>query len=140
MSTCRNSLLEKAMAPHSSVLAWRIPWTEEPGGLQCMGSQSRTHLSVFTFSLSLFILVVPIYIPTNSHLFFLHIFANMLSLVSFMIAILTVVRCYLIMVLISLAISDVEQLFLYLLAICVSFWKNTCSYPLPVFKLDFLFC
>ena len=29
---------EKAMAPHSSTLAWRIPWTEEPGGLQSMGS------------------------------------------------------------------------------------------------------
>ena len=34
--------LEKEMATHSSVLAWRIPWTEEPGGLQSMGSQSRT--------------------------------------------------------------------------------------------------
>ena len=32
---------EKAMAPHSSVLAWRIPGTEEPGGLQVMGSQNR---------------------------------------------------------------------------------------------------
>ena len=31
--------LEKEMATHSSILAWRIPWTEEPGGLQCMGSQ-----------------------------------------------------------------------------------------------------
>ena len=30
--------LEKEMATHSSVLAWRIPWTEEPGGLQSMGS------------------------------------------------------------------------------------------------------
>ena len=29
-------LLEKAMAPHSSTLAWKIPWTEEPGGLQSM--------------------------------------------------------------------------------------------------------
>ena len=29
---------EKAMAPHSSILAWQIPWTEEPGGLQSMGS------------------------------------------------------------------------------------------------------
>ena len=29
---------EKAMAPHSSPLAWKIPWTEEPGGLQSMGS------------------------------------------------------------------------------------------------------
>ena len=31
--------LEKGMAAHSSILAWRIPWTEEPGGLQCVGSQ-----------------------------------------------------------------------------------------------------
>ena len=31
--------LEKGMAIHSSTLAWRIPWTEEPGGLQSMGSQ-----------------------------------------------------------------------------------------------------
>ena len=30
--------LEEAMATHSSILAWRIPWTEEPGGLQSMGS------------------------------------------------------------------------------------------------------
>ena len=32
-------LLEKGMATHSSILAWRIPWTEEPGGLQSIGSQ-----------------------------------------------------------------------------------------------------
>ena len=31
--------LEKEMAIHSSILAWKIPWTEEPGGLQSMGSQ-----------------------------------------------------------------------------------------------------
>ena len=38
--------LEKEMATHSSILAWRIPWTEEPGGLQSMESQkSRTRLS-----------------------------------------------------------------------------------------------
>ena len=34
--------LEKGMATHSSILAWRIPWTEEPGELQSMGLQSRT--------------------------------------------------------------------------------------------------
>ena len=39
------------MAPHSSTLAWKIPWTEEPGGLQSMGSQSRTRLNDFTFHL-----------------------------------------------------------------------------------------
>ena len=38
------------MAPHSSTLAWRIPWTEEPGGLQPMGSQSQRRLSDFTFT------------------------------------------------------------------------------------------
>ena len=38
------------MAPHSSTLAWKIPWTEEPGGLQSMGSLSRTRLSDFTFT------------------------------------------------------------------------------------------
>ena len=35
--------LEKEMATHSSVLAWRIPWTEEPGWLQSMGSQRVGH-------------------------------------------------------------------------------------------------
>ena len=35
--------LEKRMATHSSILAWTIPWTEEPGGLQPMGSQRVGH-------------------------------------------------------------------------------------------------
>ena len=34
--------LQKEMAAHSCILAWKIPWTEGPGGLQSMGSQSRT--------------------------------------------------------------------------------------------------
>jgi len=34
--------LEEEMAIHSSILAWKIPWTEEPGGLQSKGSQSQT--------------------------------------------------------------------------------------------------
>ena len=38
---------EKAIAPHSSTPAWKIPWTEEPGGLQSMGSR---RLSDFTFA------------------------------------------------------------------------------------------
>ena len=36
-SLVQEDLLEKGMATHSSILAWRIPWTEEPGGLQSMG-------------------------------------------------------------------------------------------------------
>ena len=39
-----------AMAPHSSTLAWKIPWTEEPGRLQSMGSLSQARLSNFTFT------------------------------------------------------------------------------------------
>ena len=35
--------LEKGIATHSSILAWRIPWTEEPGGLQSVGSQRVGH-------------------------------------------------------------------------------------------------
>ena len=38
-----NVCMEKAMAPHSSTLAWKIPWTEEPGGLQSMGSLRVGH-------------------------------------------------------------------------------------------------
>ena len=46
--------MEKAVAPHSSTLAWKIPWTEEPGGLQSVGSRRVGHdwvtsLSLFTF-------------------------------------------------------------------------------------------
>ena len=39
----REDPLEKEMATHSSILAWRIPWMEEPGGLQSMGSQRVGH-------------------------------------------------------------------------------------------------
>ena len=39
----REDPLEKGMATHSSILVWEIPWTEEPGRLQSVGSQSQTH-------------------------------------------------------------------------------------------------
>ena len=55
LSSSSMALLGKAMATHSSTLAWKIPWMEEPGGLQSMGSQighdSATSLSLFTFML-----------------------------------------------------------------------------------------
>ena len=41
--------MEKALAPHSSTLAWKIPWTEEPGGLLRVRQDSVTSLSLFTF-------------------------------------------------------------------------------------------
>ena len=40
--------LEEEMATHSSILAWKAPWTEEPGGLQSMGSQSQTRVNDYT--------------------------------------------------------------------------------------------
>ena len=42
-SLSREDSLEKGVATHSSILAWRIPWTEEPGGLVSMGSQRVGH-------------------------------------------------------------------------------------------------
>ena len=42
-SLARTDPLENGMATHSSILAWRFPWTEEPGGLQSMGSQRVRH-------------------------------------------------------------------------------------------------
>ena len=41
----REDPLEKEMATHSNILAWKIPWTEEPGGQQSMGLQSQMGLS-----------------------------------------------------------------------------------------------
>ena len=44
--------MEKGMATHSSILAWRIPWTEEPGGLQSIGSERVRHDIKFHLSYS----------------------------------------------------------------------------------------
>ena len=55
----REDLLEKEMATHSSIVAWKIPWTEEPGRLQSMESQIQTRLSNFTFFLSFLLVIHP---------------------------------------------------------------------------------
>ena len=56
-------LMEKAMVTHSSMLAWRIPWTEGPGGLQSMWSQRVGH----NFHFSLFIVVFITWVMFSSH-------------------------------------------------------------------------
>ena len=50
---CLAHSMEKAMAPHSSTLAWKIPWTEEPGRLQSMGSLRVRHTERLHFHFSL---------------------------------------------------------------------------------------
>ena len=65
-------LMEKAMAPYSSTLAWKTPWTEEPSGLQSMGSRRVRH--DWATSLSLFTLMhwrgkwqpTPVFLPGES--------------------------------------------------------------------------
>ena len=58
--------LEKKMAIYSSILAWEIPWTEESGGLQCMGLQSQTPLSDQHFDWRCVCVCVYIYIAAKS--------------------------------------------------------------------------
>ena len=66
------SASEKAMAPHSSTLAWKIPWTEEPGGLKSMGSLRVGHDWATSFSLSTFMhwkrkwQPTPVFLPGES--------------------------------------------------------------------------
>ena len=50
--------LEKEMATHSSTLAWKIPWTEEPGRLQSMGSQRVGHDGETAFSISISLILL----------------------------------------------------------------------------------
>ena len=69
------------MATHSSILVWRIPWTEEPGGLQLMGSQTVRHDQVTehaSMHVLFSIVAAPIYIHTRSAqgFPFLHILSN----------------------------------------------------------------
>ena len=66
------STLKKAMAPHCSTLAWKIPWTEEPGRLQSTGSQRVRHDWATSFSLLTFMhwrrkwLPTPVFLPGES--------------------------------------------------------------------------
>ena len=66
--------LEKAMAPHSSILAWRIPWTEKPGRLQFMGSQRVGHDWATSLSLSSSLSSLFSLSPTSYLSSFLHTF------------------------------------------------------------------
>ena len=64
------------MAPHSSTLAWKIPWMEEPGRLQSMGSLSRIRLSNFTFTFHFHAIVYTLSVNVTRRLSYLKLFSN----------------------------------------------------------------
>ena len=66
----REDLLEKGMTTHFSILVWKIPWTEEPGGLQCMESQRVGHDLATKPQHTIFHRAAPVYFPTNDGVFF----------------------------------------------------------------------
>ena len=77
-STLCHDLLEKAMAPHSSVLAWRIPGMAEPSGLPSMGSQSWTRLKRLSSSSSMTYCFGLMYVKKiQENHFFLNSFINL---------------------------------------------------------------
>ena len=70
----REDPLEKEMATRSSILAWKIPWTEEPGGLQAMGSHGVGHDQAWTHAYTYTYIYTYVYCKyTRFHFFFLDI-------------------------------------------------------------------
>ena len=65
----REDPLEGSMATHSSILVWRVPWTEEPGGLQCIGLQSQTGLKQLSSSSVYVGINVSMYIYIHTHIY-----------------------------------------------------------------------
>ena len=73
----REDCLEKEMVTHSSILAWKIPWTEESGGLQSMGPKeldTTEHLTIYIY--------IYIYTHTHTHIHLLHIYIYIYIFVS----------------------------------------------------------
>ena len=131
--------LEKEMVSHSSILAWKIQSTEEPGELQSMGSQRVGHswatelmaavfLVFWGISIQFSIVAASVYIPRTMYEASLspHTLQHLLFLIFLILAILTGGRWFLNVVLIhiSLIISKPEHLFMGLLAICMSSLEN----------------
>ena len=122
--------LEKRMATHSSILAWRIPWTEESGGLQSMGSQRDRHswvtdTFIFHFTENLLMLSFSDFLLTslvihnrkhttfknNNFIFHCNFWIFFFNLTSFKIEIQIIYNVEL--------VSGIEQNYIYIYIICV---------------------
>ena len=66
---CWEDLLEEGMATHSSIFAWRIPWTEESGGLQSMGSQRVRHDATTNTDICMLIYLLLQFVPSQQENF-----------------------------------------------------------------------
>ena len=125
-SLSREDSLEKEMATHSSILAWRIPWREEPGGLQSKRSQRVGHDWATPLSPSLYTVLHSDCTSLHSHqqyrkVLFLHTFSSTYCLlILLMMAILTSVKWYSIVVLICISLIVMLNIF------SSAFWPFLC--------------
>ena len=135
--------LEKEMATRSSILAWRIPWTQEPGGLQWMGLQSRTRLSDQHFHFhgkSTFNFLKSCHSIFHSDLTILHSHRQMHEGCNFYNFASTLVifwflkddSCSSRSKVVSSFGNDVEHFVLCFLATCISSLANVFANPLPI--------
>ena len=142
---------------------WRIPWTEEPFGIKSMGSQrvrhdwvtkTNTHTHTHTHTIVLLLIFWDIFILLSTYWKLISFHSHQQctripfsprtlqhSFFFLIIAILTGMSWYIIVVLISISlmIRNVKHLFTCLLAICISFMKNIYSNPVSIFKSGCLF-
>ena len=129
--------MEKAMAPHSSTLAWKIPWTEEPGRLQSMGSLRVGHDWATSLSLLTFIhwrrkwQPTPVFLPGESQ--GQGEPGGLPSMGSHRVrhdwSDLAAAAC---------SCNDIEHLFIYMLTV-YNLWKNVSLGHLPIFNQIFLY-
>ena len=123
-------ILEKEMATHSSILAWKILWTEEPGGLQFMGLQRVGHNWVTNTFTSLFIALVDWPKKTSGQFMSKNVLPMFLS------------RNFTVSRLTLKSVSHFEFILVYGVRVCSNFWfTGGCpAFPMPLAEETFIYC